>query len=258
MLRIGIMGATGYTGLELLKILGRHPAARDRLADLGKQRRAVLRPGVSGPAAGRRSAAGPAGQADLSAADVVFACLPHAAAQAPVAAAHAAGARVVDLSADYRLHDAANYQAWYGVPHTQPVLLAEAVYGLPELHRAQIAARPADRQPRLLSDQRHPGPGAAGAGRLAARHGHRRQQIGRLRGGPHALAQDPFCRGEREHQPLQHRPLAPPSGGDGAGARRTERRSEHRAWPGRRERLPGDLLPSLAARQSRHPVHAST
>jgi N-acetyl-gamma-glutamyl-phosphate reductase len=59
-----------------------------------------------------------------------------------VAAARAAGARVVDLSADFRLHDPAVYQRWYGIAHTEPALLAQAVYGLPELHRAAIA--PAD------------------------------------------------------------------------------------------------------------------
>jgi N-acetyl-gamma-glutamyl-phosphate reductase len=77
-------------------------------------------------------------KADLSV-DLVFCCLPHVAAQTPVAAARSAGARVVDLSADYRLRDAASYQKWYGHPHTHPQLLSEAVYGLPELHRAEIA-----------------------------------------------------------------------------------------------------------------------
>ena len=77
--------------------------------------------------------------ADLAGADVVFCCLPHVAAQGPVAAARRAGARVIDLSADYRLHDAQSYQAWYGHAHTEPEALAEAVYGLPELHREEIS-----------------------------------------------------------------------------------------------------------------------
>ncbi len=78
-------------------------------------------------------------QADLAGADVVFCCLPHAAAQGPVAAARRAGARVVDLSADFRLHDPLVYEAWYNHAHRETALLAEAVYGLPELHRAEIA-----------------------------------------------------------------------------------------------------------------------
>ncbi len=174
MLRIGIMGATGYTGLELLKILGRHPAVQ--IAWLTSESNAGQCFGqvfpVPPPVANLPLVA--LVGADLSAADIVFACLPHAAAQAPVAAALAAGARVVDLSADYRLHDATNYQAWYGVPHTQPALLAEAVYGLPELHRSADPGRPADCQPWLLPHQRHPGSVTAGAERMVEGHGHRR------------------------------------------------------------------------------------
>jgi N-acetyl-gamma-glutamyl-phosphate reductase len=72
-------------------------------------------------------------------ANVVFCCLPHVAAQGPVAAARRAGARVIDLSADFRIHDAKAYEAWYGHAHTEPEALAEAVYGLPELHRDEIS-----------------------------------------------------------------------------------------------------------------------
>jgi N-acetyl-gamma-glutamyl-phosphate reductase len=77
--------------------------------------------------------------ADLAAADVVFCCLPHVAAQAPVAAARRAGGRVIDLSADYRIRDASAYEKWYGHAHTEREVLTEAVYGLPELHRAAIS-----------------------------------------------------------------------------------------------------------------------
>jgi N-acetyl-gamma-glutamyl-phosphate reductase len=80
----------------------------------------------------------PLDQVDL-AVDLVFCCLPLVTAQAPVAAARADGAKVIDLSADYRLRDAASYEKWYGHPHAYAALLSEAVYGLPELHRAEIA-----------------------------------------------------------------------------------------------------------------------
>jgi N-acetyl-gamma-glutamyl-phosphate reductase len=70
---------------------------------------------------------------------VIFCCLPHVAAQAHVAAARRAGASAIDLSADFRLRDAATYEKWYGHPHQHAELLDEAVYGLPELHRAEIA-----------------------------------------------------------------------------------------------------------------------
>ncbi|PKO23568.1 MAG: N-acetyl-gamma-glutamyl-phosphate reductase [Chloroflexi bacterium HGW-Chloroflexi-1] len=139
MIRIGIVGATGYTGLELLKLLEHHPAAE--IAWLTSENSAGQLFGdvfPVPPALGRHRLVASA-DADLAAADLVFCCLPHAASQAQVAAARAAGARVVDLSADFRLHDAETYERWYGVPHAQRELLARAVYGLPELHRAEIA-----------------------------------------------------------------------------------------------------------------------
>ncbi len=135
MIAIGIIGATGYTGLELLRLLQRHPAAR--IAWLTSESSSGQHLGdlfAVPPPLGRHPLIA-LDQADL-AVDLVFCCLPHVAAQAPVGAA---GARVIDLSADYRLRDAAAYEAWYGHPHAYPALLAEAVYGLPELHRAEIA-----------------------------------------------------------------------------------------------------------------------
>ena len=140
MVKIGIIGATGYTGLELLKLLARHPQAT--IAWLTSENSAGQRFGDVFPVAPflGDTILVKAAEADLAAADVVFCCLPHATAQAPVAAARRAGARVVDLSADYRIHDAAAYETWYGHPHSEPAWLAEAVYGLPELHRAKIRA----------------------------------------------------------------------------------------------------------------------
>ena len=139
MIKIGIIGATGYTGLELLRILQRHPEAHiiwlTSEQSAGQQFGSVF---AVPPALGRCELIHLA-QADFAAADLIFCCLPHAASLAPVAAARASGARVIDLSADYRLHDPAVYEQWYGHPHTQPELLSQAVYGLPELHRDRIA-----------------------------------------------------------------------------------------------------------------------
>ena len=138
MVRIGIIGATGYTGLELLRLLERHAEAQvvwlTSENSAGQQFGEVF--AVSSSIGGMTLVK--AADADLAAADVVFCCLPHAASQGAVAAARRAGARVVDLSADYRLHDPVQYEAWYGHPHNEQGWLAEAVYGLPELHRAEI------------------------------------------------------------------------------------------------------------------------
>jgi N-acetyl-gamma-glutamyl-phosphate reductase len=138
MVDIGIIGTTGYTGLELLRLLQRHPQARiawlTSESSGGQQLGDVF---ALPPALGALPLL-PLDQVDLTV-DLVFCCLPHVAAQAPVAAACAAGAKVIDLSADYRLRDAASYEKWYGHTHAYPSLLSEAVYGLPELHRGEIA-----------------------------------------------------------------------------------------------------------------------
>jgi len=139
MIKTGIVGATGYTGLELVKLLHHHPAAE--IAWLTSERSAGQRLGDVFPLTPTLGALPliPSAEADLTGVDLVFCCLPHAASQDKVAAARAAGANVIDLSADFRLHDPEIYETWYGVPHTQRTLLAEAVYGLPELHRAEVS-----------------------------------------------------------------------------------------------------------------------
>jgi N-acetyl-gamma-glutamyl-phosphate reductase len=138
MIEIGIFGATGYTGLELLKVLQRHPATH--IAWLTSESSAGQAFGdvfTVSPAIGCLPLVASA-EADLGGVDLVFCCLPHAISLEWVAKARAAGPRVIDLSADYRLKDPAVYEKWYGHAHTQRDLLAQAVYGLPELHRAAI------------------------------------------------------------------------------------------------------------------------
>ena len=136
MIRAGIIGVTGYTGFELYKLLRRHPAATIAwltTESYGGQRLCDVFPCPwEDPLLSLADA-------PLGAADVVFLCLPHAASMPAVAAVVAAGARAIDLSADFRIRDAATYERWYATPHTQPALLAQAVFGLPELHRAEIA-----------------------------------------------------------------------------------------------------------------------
>ena len=136
MIKTGIIGATGYTGLELAGILERHPDAAIAFAasrsNAGRSLSAVH------PAAPPLALI-PAEEAPLDRVDVVFLCLPHAAAAPTAVAALEAGARVVDLSADFRLRNADVYAEWYGVEHPAPHLLPEAVYGLTEFARPQLA-----------------------------------------------------------------------------------------------------------------------
>jgi N-acetyl-gamma-glutamyl-phosphate reductase len=132
--RAAVAGANGYAGMTLVNLLARHPGVE--LAQLTS-----------------RSFAGQPYQAvfpllalegtfchepDPSAVDVVFSCLPHNVGAARAAGWLRAGARVIDMSADFRLRDAGEYPRWYRQEHPAPELLGEAVLGLPELHAADI------------------------------------------------------------------------------------------------------------------------
>ena len=134
MLNCAVVGATGYTGAELVKILLRHP--RVRLVALTTRQETVvplrnLVPGVSkqSPLEVRRFSFSEIQRK----ADAVFLTLPHTEAMDVAAKFFRAGKIVIDLSADFRLRDAALYEKWYGVKHRQKKLLNKAVYGLPEL-----------------------------------------------------------------------------------------------------------------------------
>jgi N-acetyl-gamma-glutamyl-phosphate reductase len=136
MIQAGIIGVTGYTGIELYRLLRGHPAVE--IAWLTSENSAGQRLSDVFPCPWDAPLLAMS-EAPLAQADVVFLCLPHAASMAAVAAVRAAGSRAIDLSADFRLHDAAAYQRWYDTTHSELALLTEAVYGLPELHRAEIA-----------------------------------------------------------------------------------------------------------------------
>ncbi len=135
MIRIGIFGATGYTGIELAKIFARHPQAQIVFATsdthAGKKLSDALPCIYDLPLVAHDAA-------PLDQIDVAFLALPHGAAAEYGKRVLAAGARVIDHSADFRLHDAVAYKKWYGLEHHAPELLPQAVYGLPELHRAAI------------------------------------------------------------------------------------------------------------------------
>ncbi len=140
-IQVAILGATGYTGAELIRLIEGHPGFE--IAHLGAHSQAgklagEVLPGCGGSVASMQLA-GP-DQALPDAVQLVFTALPHAAAARSVHAALAAGKRVVDLSADFRHQDPEIYQAAYGIVHPHPELFAQAVYGLSELARADVAA----------------------------------------------------------------------------------------------------------------------
>jgi N-acetyl-gamma-glutamyl-phosphate reductase len=138
MLRVGIVGGTGYTGVELLRLLAGHPGVELRLitsrAEAGR-RVDELFPNLRGHVNLSFSAPDDVALADC---DVVFFATPHNVAMRSAATLLAAGIRVIDLSADFRIRDAGLWEHWYGEAHACPELLSEAVYGLPERHREAI------------------------------------------------------------------------------------------------------------------------
>lgn len=135
MIRVGIYGASGYTGVELVKLFARHPQVRIAFATsdsyVGKKMSDAFPCHYDIPFVAHDAA-------PLDALDVAFLALPHGASADYAKRVLNAGARVIDLSADFRLRDAAAYKKWYGLDHHAPELLPRAVYGLPELYRAQI------------------------------------------------------------------------------------------------------------------------
>lgn len=138
MIKAGIAGATGYTGVELIRILERHPQVR--IVWLTSERNAGRRYCDVHPSPWDRELI--TLQAALDRADevdVAFLALPHAQSMGPVRAFRETGVTVIDLSADYRLRDPALFARWYGVEHEAPDLLAQAAYGLCEIQRAAIA-----------------------------------------------------------------------------------------------------------------------
>lgn len=134
----GIIGGSGYTGLELLRLLARHPQARAAcVTSTTHAGRAVADefPSLRGATDLAFVAVEPA---QLARCDVVFSATPNGVAMGIAPGLLDAGVKFIDLSADFRLQDAALWERWYGQPHACPELLAEAVYGLPEIHRARI------------------------------------------------------------------------------------------------------------------------
>ncbi len=146
-LKIGIVGGTGYTGVELLRLLAVHPfseittvtsrgEAGIPVADMFPSLRGYVKTVFSDPVT-----------VDLAACDVVFFATPNGIAMQQTRDLLAKGVRVIDLAADFRIQDISTWEKWYGMSHACPDLVADAVYGLPELNRdkirtAQLVANP--------------------------------------------------------------------------------------------------------------------
>ncbi len=137
-LKIGIVGGTGYTGVELLRLLVLHPHAELTVitsrgdaglfvADMFPSLRGLVNLTFSDPAT-----------VDLTQCDVVFFATPHGVAMGQAPALLAANVKIIDLAADFRLQDTAIFEQWYKMPHTCADILNSAVYGIPELYRDDI------------------------------------------------------------------------------------------------------------------------
>ncbi|EGK70660.1 MAG: N-acetyl-gamma-glutamyl-phosphate reductase [Methyloversatilis sp.] len=137
-IRVGIVGGTGYTGVELLRLLARHPevelAAITSRGDAGRPVSDMF-PSLRGHV--DLAFSDPA-QAGLERCDAVFFATPNGIAMQQVPALLDAGVKVIDLAADFRLKDEASWEKWYGMPHACPEVLKGAVYGLPEVNREQV------------------------------------------------------------------------------------------------------------------------
>ncbi len=138
MITAGIVGATGYTGVELLRLLAGHRQVEVSLVtsrELAGTAVASHFPNLRGRFDLDFSEPDAAAFGEC---DVVFYATPHGVAMQSAAAVLAAGAKVIDLSADFRIRDIGCWERWYGVKHQSPELVAEAVYGLPEVHRESL------------------------------------------------------------------------------------------------------------------------
>jgi N-acetyl-gamma-glutamyl-phosphate reductase len=133
-IRVGIVNVTGYAGVELARLLSRHPSVE--LVSVSGRSAAGKKLGEVFP---HLASVDLTITAELGEVDFAFSALPHKESVDVVKALISGGVKVVDISADFRLKDPALYQEWYGFSHTAPELLAETVYGLPEIYRKDIA-----------------------------------------------------------------------------------------------------------------------
>jgi N-acetyl-gamma-glutamyl-phosphate/LysW-gamma-L-alpha-aminoadipyl-6-phosphate reductase len=136
-IRIAIVGGSGYTGGELARLLLFHPNVE--LTQVASSSHAGHYLHSMHPNLRKLTTLRMCSSDDLTACDVVMLCLPHGVSAGVIARYQQLAPRVIDLSADFRLHSSELYEQWYGSTHAAPQLLSTSVYGLPELHRAELA-----------------------------------------------------------------------------------------------------------------------
>lgn len=138
MISVGIVGGTGYTGVELVRLLLRHPQVQ--IKALTSRTEAGVRVDTMFPSLRGLTDLefSNVDQSVLNQCDVVFFATPHGVAMKQARELVDAGVKVIDLAADFRLKDTAEFEKWYGMPHACPDLLEESVYGLPEVNREAI------------------------------------------------------------------------------------------------------------------------
>ena len=148
--KVGLVGMTGYTGMELLRILSTHPqlivTAVTSRSEAGKKVEEI-HPFLMNTSLGKLTIVQPEVKELAAACELIFLAVPHGTAMGLAAELVAAGLKVVDLSADFRLKDAEVYEQWYGVSHSATKLLGESVYGIPEVYgrlikKARLVANP--------------------------------------------------------------------------------------------------------------------
>ncbi len=139
-IRVSIVGASGYTGGELMRLLLAHPSAE--LAQVSSRQLNGLPVHRAHPNLRGRLDTLFRTPDEIEACDVLFLCMPHGKAATEIDRWRALAPLVIDLSADFRLRDADHYRAWYGQAHPNPIALASAQYGLPEVNRANLPGAP--------------------------------------------------------------------------------------------------------------------
>jgi len=138
MIKVGIVGGTGYTGVELLRMLAQHPEVELTAITSRKEAGMPVSDMYSSLRGRENIAFSTPEEAKLDQCDAVFFATPHGVAMAQARELLAAGVRIIDLAADFRLKDTAEFEKWYGMPHQCPDILAEAIYGLAEINREKI------------------------------------------------------------------------------------------------------------------------